>query len=661
MEQRYRKAVPAGVLSIMTAMAASADNTDRFELGRIEVSAEQTLPATSSESIDTQALREENRETVGEALDLLPGVTLSTFGSRNEQTLYIRGNDLRQIPVFIDGIPVYVPYDGYVDLGRFTTYDLAEINVSKGFSSVLYGPNTLGGAINLISRRPQQIWEGDIGIGYASGEQDGSDSQRVWMNIGSNQGLWYSQISASWLDQNAWALSDDFEAVDTEDGGLRDNSYRNDQKISLKLGYTPNSSDEYAIGYINQQGEKGTPPYAGTDSSTSARYWQWPYWNKESLYVVTQTSLGEGRYIKSRVYYDIFENSLYSYDDDSYSSQTYGYAFRSWYDDYSYGASLEYGQPLGNHSLKAALHYKLDHHEEHDDDDPKQNYEDDIVSLAVEDTWMLSPQQYLVAGISHDRRRSLQAEEYDSDTGLISDFDNNNASAWNPQIGWFAQLDKQREVRLTLSRKTRFPTIKDRYSYRMGSALPNPDLEAEKSTILEAGGSQLWGDWLRLDGTVFYSKIRDLIQSVDLDEDTYQLQNIGKVTSKGLELSAVSWIGDSLQLDANYSLLKRTNDSSDLVLTDVPDHKLQGRISWQATDPLRLAIRGQYESERYSDSDGTIELAAWSRIDLTADYDFTQTLKGQLGVTNLGDRNYALDDGFPEPGRQWHASLNWQF
>jgi len=63
----------------------------------------------------------------------------------------IRGFDSREVPLFIDGIPVYVPYDGYVDLGRFTTADLAAIQVAKGFSSVAYGANTLGGAISRFS------------------------------------------------------------------------------------------------------------------------------------------------------------------------------------------------------------------------------------------------------------------------------------------------------------------------------------------------------------------------------------------------------------------------------------------------------------------------------------------------------------------------------
>ncbi|MGZ8220275.1 MAG: TonB-dependent receptor plug domain-containing protein, partial [Methylobacter sp.] len=46
------------------------------------------------------------------------------MGARNERLIYIRGFNSRQVPLFMDGIPVYVPYDGNVDLNRFSTFDI---------------------------------------------------------------------------------------------------------------------------------------------------------------------------------------------------------------------------------------------------------------------------------------------------------------------------------------------------------------------------------------------------------------------------------------------------------------------------------------------------------------------------------------------------------
>ncbi|WP_459865742.1 TonB-dependent receptor domain-containing protein [Endothiovibrio diazotrophicus] len=88
-------------------------------------------------------------------------------------------------------------------------------------------------------------------------------------------------------------------------------------------------------------------------------------------------------------------------------------------------------------------------------------------------------------------------------------------------FGYFTEMGPDDDARLTLSRKTRFPSIKDRYSYRLGSAIPNPDLEAERATTLEGGWTHRFGRSARLDAALFYSDIKDLIQQVDLTPSVY--------------------------------------------------------------------------------------------------------------------------------------------
>lgn len=162
------KSFITALVCIFTSCAplANANEPAPFLLGEVLVTGSAELNhALVTDSIDLETLRLHNRETVGRAVSMSPGVTLSKVGSRNEQMVFVRGFDLRQVPVFIDGIPVYVPFDGYVDLGRFITFDLSRIDVSKAFSSLMYGPNTLGGAINLISRRPALGYSGELGGG----------------------------------------------------------------------------------------------------------------------------------------------------------------------------------------------------------------------------------------------------------------------------------------------------------------------------------------------------------------------------------------------------------------------------------------------------------------------------------------------------------------
>lgn len=138
----------------------------------------------------------------------------------------MRGFGRNQTPIFIDGVPAYVPYDGYVDLGRFTTYDIATISVAKGFSSVLYGPNTMGGAINLVSRQPQKVPEGQPSAGLFSG--DGYESS---LNVGTKQKDWYAQLGVSYTERDGFPLSDTFVPVVAEDGGERENAASKDWKV----------------------------------------------------------------------------------------------------------------------------------------------------------------------------------------------------------------------------------------------------------------------------------------------------------------------------------------------------------------------------------------------------------------------------------------------
>ena len=87
-----------------------------FTLGEVVVTGEKNK--TISNSLSAQTLQDFAKNDVSKALNMLPGVSLSAVGPRNEAMVYVRGFDLRQVPLLIDGIPVYVPYDGYVDLAR---------------------------------------------------------------------------------------------------------------------------------------------------------------------------------------------------------------------------------------------------------------------------------------------------------------------------------------------------------------------------------------------------------------------------------------------------------------------------------------------------------------------------------------------------------------
>ncbi len=136
--------------------AAWAQDADRpgtaFDLGQIVVRAQpRDGVVVGGETLDQELIEAFNRNTLDDAANLLPGVSASNSGgSRNERLLFVRGFDRFQVPLSIDGIRVYLPADNRLDYGRFLTPDIAEIQVAKGYASVLNGPGAMGGAVNLV-------------------------------------------------------------------------------------------------------------------------------------------------------------------------------------------------------------------------------------------------------------------------------------------------------------------------------------------------------------------------------------------------------------------------------------------------------------------------------------------------------------------------------
>ncbi|MBB1074943.1 TonB-dependent receptor [Rhodoferax sp. 4810] len=630
-----------------------------FELGTITVVG--TRPelgevgeAQVSSVVTQKELQQFNRTNVGDALGLLSGVTL-TNNVRNEKMIAVRGFDVRQVPLFIDGIPVYVPYDGYVDFNRFTTADLAAIQVNKGFSSVSYGPNALGGAINLISRKPKERFEGDASVGFASGSE-----KKAQVNVGTNQGLWYLQAGASYTQSDNFPLSSSFTPTATEDGGARNNSYRKDSKLSLKLGLTPNASDEYTLSYYKQNGEKGQPP----STVPTARYWKWPFWDKESFYFISKTALGDKESLKVRLYWDKFDNGLDIYANATYPTITNPAANQSTYDDSTTGGSVELTTTrLPGQEIKFATHYKKDEHIARDGIAAvTESFQDTLSSVAVEDNIAIGSAFQLSLGLA---RHNLKPQEVFK---VGAPFTLPNAkTATNGQAGLFYDFSDSARFYATLAQKTRLPTLKDRYSSRFNTFNENTGLRQEEAVNYEVGyqGSP-WAD-AKAEAAIYYSNITDKIQTVYQPGQTSctaafkcQMQNVGKVRASGIELGLSSRVASWFELGGNYTLTRLSNISDPTTkLTDIPRHKLTAHALFHPNDVVDLIAFAEYNSSRWVSN--TQEISGFTTLNLKAAYRATKSVTAEIGVNNVTDKNYALANGFPSPGRMVFANASYQF
>lgn len=665
--------------------------SDVFTLGVVEVTGEKEKIKTPVERVDYKEMREFNANRLPEALNLLPGVSVSAVGARNESNVFVRGFGPTRVPVFLDGIPIYVPYDRTFDFNRFTTFDLSEIIVAKGFTSVLYGPNTMGGAINLVTKKPEKAFQGDASVGIGSGNQ-----YYGYTNVGTNQKWWYLQAGASYFNQDSYPMSNDFAATLRQNDANRLRSYSKDEKVNFKVGLTPAPGHEYAFTYLNQHGEKGSPPDVRSVGGSN-NFWDWPKWDKESFYLSTQTPVGDKTYVKSRLYYDKFINWLDYYSDITYNTlrRTYNMGERSYYDDYTLGGFLEVGTTLvPNHNIKAAFHYKRDSHTESQRvfrvgsrDNlhlPDAQNDNATTSIGLEDTYTVTKKFYIVAGMSYDTLKGLRANKWsfassNNSTIVYHNYDVNTKSTLNPQLGLFYSLTDTAKLHLTAERKTRFPTLKERYSWGNPTAttatIENPGLKPEEAINYEFGYDDVFFKRLRFKAALFHNDIDDAIQQVTFTQNGVaytQNQNIQNVKQYGVELQAIASITKDLEAGVNYMYLDRQNESSNAAiaafrLTDVPKNKVFAYAKYNATPLLQgLSFLGslEYNSLRYSSSTPSpygYTTNAFTLVNLNGAYIITKGLTVRTGVSNLFDTNYEYMVGYPQPGRTYFANLTYSF
>lgn len=635
-------------------ISQEADSTSvarKYELGEI------TVTSSKSKNLITQTTNLKlNQNNVSKSLNILPSVVLQNIGGRNELSVIIRGFDMRSIPVYIDGIPVYISYDGYVDLSRFKTFDYSVITASKGLTPMEYGANTIGGSINLVSIKPKEKLDVQAITGFGSGKK-----YEYGVNIGSRFNKFYFQGSYYGTQSDYFSLSEKYTATTFEDGGKRENSYSNDHKVNLKVGFTPNKKSEYSINYIFQHGEKGTPPYSGNDEFLLTRFWKWPAWDKQSLYFISKTKISTNSEIKIRMFYDKFYNKLESFDDNTYSSQTYRYTFTSIYDDHTWGGNFVLSNVIPKkNKLNLSLHYKNDFHKEHNVGEPIRNFNDYTFSAGLDDEFTISEKLNFTTGFSYNLRKSLQAENYDSNTETISEFPENENSAINAQLGTVYSFTNNNELTFYVANRTRFATLKDRYSYRLGRTIPNPDLKAEKALHYNLSYKTLFFEKWSIDASFYYIRLNNAIQQIDnVKPGISQMLNTGEAVFKGFEMATNYSFTKWAKLDVNYSFIERKNLSNpEIYFTDVPQHKIWANLSLNPVENLEINLNAEYNSKRYSTTYGTVA-EEFDVYNLYFSYKINQ-FTIYTGVQNLMDKNYAYSEGFPAQGRNAFVKIMFQ-
>ncbi len=474
-----------------------------FNLGEVAVtvtaSAAEASPVTVG--IDRSQIADLNLTNAAQALDYLPGVSIQHLSAnRNEAGIMVRGFSTRgQVPLYIDGIPISVPYDGYVDFNMYLTSDISEIQVARGYSSPPLGPNAEGGSINMVTQEPVKKFDADALIGTGSGNMLLSS-----LRLGSRVQHFFYQGSIDWRQVSYIPLSGDFRVYQYP--GLPNivttdhlnNSWSRQERFTGRAGWTPKEGDEYVLSYSNLKGQKGSPLYQGPDAAAAFKnFWDWPYWNTDNYYFHSNTQLGDSSSIKVRGFYTQFQNDIDMYSNDTYSVMNTKNAEHSMYNEHNAGFSTEFTtRKLVRNVLSASFFFKDDTHTEHGIYpgispfplvEPVLKDADIQTSIGLQDVIRISSRLSATVGFSADHFDGLQGQSYNAaTTGLVpftcigsptnTSFSGCTAHVWNynPQAAASYKVTESGSLFVTFADRGRFPMLKDIYSASLGAGLPIP-------------------------------------------------------------------------------------------------------------------------------------------------------------------------------------------
>jgi outer membrane receptor protein involved in Fe transport len=160
----YRSAAVAAVstIALMAGAPAAADSTNQIE--ELVVTAQKREQNLQDVPIAVSAFSEAalDRVQIEDATDIQLSIPNAVLTGNDRFTLRGVGNNALAgvdpgVPTFFNGAAVgYPPQNEY--------FDVARIEVLRGPQGTLYGRNTTGGAINIISRKPGSEFGGEVSL-----------------------------------------------------------------------------------------------------------------------------------------------------------------------------------------------------------------------------------------------------------------------------------------------------------------------------------------------------------------------------------------------------------------------------------------------------------------------------------------------------------------
>lgn len=517
------------------------------------------------------------------------------------------GSGAGRMMVLIDGHPQYQGIFGHSISDSYQTMMADRVEVLRGPASMLYGSNSMGGVVNIVTRSMREDGvKTDINLGAGSyGTFQGEFTNRI------RSGKFYSVVAGQYGRSDNNRPSMGFEQY----GGY------------AKLGYDF-SPHWTAYADVNVTHFNSSYPGSTYEPLLGARQW---------ITRGVASAVVENHYGRTSGAVSVYHNFGRHKINDGYApgEQPQENYFRS--NDALTGFSIYQSATFftGNR-ITVGLDYQHIYGKAWnrviatgEDLDPIGHHHENEIAGYVD--------------FRQDLFRWLTV-----DAGVRVDHHSQTGTEWVPQGGLVFRMVKDGELKAMVSKGFRNPTIREMYLWRPANA----DLRPERMMNYELSWKQrLCGGAFSYGINLFYINGDNIIQTAMVDNRPMNV-NTGAIENSGVEAEFAWKANRYLSLNGNYSFLHMHNK-----VLAAPEHKAYLGADYRRGRWM-LAGGLQYIDGLYTQVDPTEIQENFLLLNATAAYKALPWLNIWAKGENLLAQKYEINYGYPMPKATFMGGVN---
>ena len=589
----------------------------------------QDLPS-SVDVVTPEDFSVHNAQNAGDAVSHESGVQTLPIGELGSlQTARIRGATSNQTLLLIDGRPVEGTVLGTQDLSEIPTEQIDHVEIVRGGVSALYGPNAMGGVINVITKRALSGPSGSAGF-----------------EIGSYRRETYRANYGSRVGPLDYFIFGDQQAED----GFRRNSDAASHNVGGNIGLSMGSAGKILFDASSYHSEIGIPGQLFPDLPTN----QYNHSLERRAATPNAREEVDTHYLRTGYLLPLPMNSLMTLhlfgsqrEADYADPDNFVRADRH---EQSKGGDAQFDLPGG---FSAGGNFIYDREDASDLIIPSNTF-----IRSVENWGLFAEETFRI-----DRFTVIPSGRFDHNSQF--------GDAKNPRVQLIADALPWLRFSGSAARSFRAPTIDDLYypftnfgtfdgvnfSYQ-----GNPNLRPERAWTYDAG-FEVHPDSFSFRATYFRANVTDLIQVTSDPAST--TVNIGTARRQGAEIQIDHVVSAYFREALNYTYLQNVGipvGYRDFVtLPYSPKHTVNYLATVTPVRGVTLNSTVRYLDPSFSGNSETgSKLGSRVIWDLRLAYDW-RGFQTYFGVRDVTDRRYEEQAGYPLAGRTFFGGVTVKF